>query len=47
MISFIHGKIKHKKEKFVIIETGNLGFKVFISDSVLDKLEEGEEDLEE
>lgn len=38
MISYITGKIILKKEKFVIVETGGLGYTVFISRGTLAKI---------
>ena len=38
MISYISGKIILRKDKFVIVETGGVGYKVFISQKTLSKL---------
>ena len=40
MISYISGKIILRKEKFVILETGGMGYKVFLSRSTLSKVSE-------
>lgn len=45
MISFLTGKIINKGSGFIIIKTGDIGYKVFISPSYLTELEIGE-DLE-
>jgi Holliday junction DNA helicase RuvA len=38
MISFLEGKILLKAEKYAIIETGGIGFKVFCSEKTLSKI---------
>ena len=38
MISFISGKIKHKNEKFIILETNGVGYQVFISSFTFKKI---------
>ena len=38
MISYLQGKIILKKDKFVILEVNNIGYKVFISKATLFKL---------
>jgi len=38
MISYITGKIILSKDKFVIVETGGIGYKVFLSQGTLSKL---------
>jgi len=45
MISHITGKIILKKDKFVILETGGLGYKVFLSNQTLSKLPENMDSL--
>jgi len=42
MISYLSGKIILKKEKFIILEIGGVGFKVFLSIKNLEKIKEGE-----
>jgi len=41
MISYLSGKIILKKDKFVIIEVGNIGYKVFLSRQTLSRLDRG------
>jgi len=43
MISYIKGKVKIKKEKFVLLERQGIGFKIFVSQKTLEKIQEGEE----
>ena len=43
MIAYIKGKIKLKRENFVVLEQQGFGFKIFVSQKTLDKLKEGEE----
>jgi Holliday junction DNA helicase RuvA len=43
MISYLSGKIIFKKDKFVILEVNNIGYKVFISKKALLGLKEGED----
>lgn len=45
MISYLNGKVILKKDKFVILEVGNIGYKVFLSRQNLPKLAEGTEDV--
>ncbi|MEK7540754.1 MAG: Holliday junction branch migration protein RuvA [Patescibacteria group bacterium] len=40
MISYLQGKIILKKEKFIILEVNNIGYKVFLSKATLLKLPE-------
>src|SRR3989344_5853470 len=40
MISYLHGNIILKKDKFIIVEIGGLGYKVFLSRQSLLKLPE-------
>jgi len=40
MISYLKGKIIFKKEKFIILDVNNIGFKIFVSQKTLDKLNE-------
>lgn len=42
MISYLSGKIILKKEKFVVLEVGGVGFKVFLSNKSLSKISENE-----
>lgn len=46
MISYLNGKIILKKDKFVILEVGNVGYKVFLSRQALPKLVERAENTE-
>ncbi len=39
MIGSIKGQISHKGDKFIIIDTGNIGYKVFISPDTFSKIE--------
>ena len=43
MISYIKGKIILKKDKFIIVETNDIGYKVFLSKKTLLSLPENEE----
>ncbi len=43
MISYLKGKIKIKNEDSIILEVGNIGYQIFISNSLLKKIQEGEE----
>lgn len=45
MISYVSGKIILKKDKFVIIEAGGVGYKVFLSRQTLSKLSENGNDI--
>lgn len=45
MIGYITGKIILKKEKFVILETGGVGYKVFLSRNTMGKLPENVDEL--
>lgn len=40
MISYLNGKIILKRDKFIIVEVGNIGYKVFLSRQTLLKLPE-------
>ena len=42
MIAFLEGKIILKKDKFVILELGGVGYKVFVSQQTLFKLSENQ-----
>lgn len=42
MISWLSGKIKYKGEKFVILDVGGVGYKVFVSAKTLSKIKEKE-----
>ena len=43
MIGSIRGKITHKTDKFLIIETGGVGYKINVSPETLTKAREGSE----
>lgn len=43
MISYLNGKVILKKDKFIILDVGNVGYKVFLSRQALPKLAEGAE----
>jgi len=43
MISYLKGRIKIKNENSIILQVGNIGYQVFISSSLLEKVKEGEE----
>ena len=44
MIFYLHGKVKIKTDKFVVLEVNNIGYKIFAPQSVLESLNaEGEE----
>ncbi len=43
MIAFLQGKIEYKNEKFIIIETANIGYQIFCSMKTLEKIEIGQE----
>lgn len=45
MISYLNGKVILKKEKFAIVEVGNVGYKVFLSRQTLPKLADGAENV--
>lgn len=45
MISYLQGKIILKKDKFIILEVNNIGYKVFVSRATLYKLTEIGENL--
>ena len=45
MISYLEGKIILKRDKFIILEVNNIGYKVFISHATLYKLPETGENL--
>lgn len=38
MISYIKGKLVHRGESFIILETGNIGYQIFVSTSMLSKM---------
>lgn len=42
MIAFISGKIKLKAENFIILENSGVGYKVFVSPEILNKVNLGE-----
>jgi len=43
MINFITGKVLFKKKNFIILERNGLGFKIFLSEKNLEKIQEGED----
>jgi len=43
MISFLRGTILNKGEGFVILETNNIGYKVFVGATLRDELKSGQE----
>jgi len=43
MISYLKGKIKLKDERFFILENNGVGYQIFASKSLIDKVREGEE----
>lgn len=43
MIYFIKGKVKYKYKNCIIIETGGLGYQIFITDSLLEKVQVGQD----
>lgn len=43
MISYLEGKIVLKREKFIILNTQGVGFKVFLTSKNLEKMGEGQE----
>ncbi len=43
MISFIRGTVMLKTERFVVVETNGIGYRVFLSSAALATLAEGEE----
>lgn len=45
MIAYIEGKIILRKDKFVILETGSVGYRVFLSRVTLSKLPENSDNL--
>jgi Holliday junction DNA helicase RuvA len=38
MLSWLKGKIKYKDEKSIILEINNLGYKIFVTEFLLDKI---------
>lgn len=46
MISYLKGKLILKKENFVIIENNNIGYQVFVSKKILDKIPEKRQEIE-
>lgn len=42
MISRLKGAVEHKDEKFIVIEVGGVGYKVFVNYELLKSLKEGE-----
>lgn len=42
MLYFIKGKVEKKGDKFIILESGNLGFKVFVPQSTILEIKEKE-----
>jgi Holliday junction DNA helicase RuvA len=45
MISYLEGKIILKKEKFIVLNVNNIGYKVFLSKKTISKLPETEKDI--
>lgn len=45
MISFIEGKIIHKTEKSIVIQTGGVGYMVFISPDTISKIAKLDENI--
>jgi Holliday junction DNA helicase RuvA len=43
MIRYIKGKVASKEDKFVVIENGGIGYKIYCSSPVLERMEEKEE----
>lgn len=43
MISYLQGKILHKGPGFLVITTGNIGYKVFVNEKLFPKTEKGQE----
>lgn len=43
MISFLKGKIKEKKDEFIILEVNNVGYQIFLPSSTLKKLKENDQ----
>lgn len=43
MISYLKGKIKLKDEKFFILENNGVGYQIFASKSLIDKVKKGQE----
>ncbi len=43
MIAYLKGKVKEKKEKYIILEIGNIGFRIFLSSLFLEKIKVNEE----
>jgi Holliday junction DNA helicase RuvA len=42
MIAWLTGKIKYKGEKFIILDVGDVGYKVFVSSKTLSQIKEGQ-----
>ena len=45
MISFLEGKIVLKEEKFIILDVGGVGYKLFLSEKALNKITQGNKNL--
>jgi len=45
MIAYLFGAIILKKDKYIILEVGNVGYKVFLSRQTLSKIPEGGENI--
>lgn len=43
MISYLNGKILNKRESFVIVVVGGIGYKVFVNSSILSEVNGGQE----
>ena len=40
MFSYIKGTIEAKTQNYIILETGGIGYKIFMSQTAIEKLEE-------
>lgn len=43
MISYLRGKIRHKNEKYIILDVNGVGYQVFVPFLILEKMKEGGE----
>jgi|SRR3989344_5473504 len=41
MISYLEGKVRHKEGRFVVVDVGGVGYKVFSTETVLSNLKNG------
>ncbi|MCK4781817.1 Holliday junction branch migration protein RuvA [Candidatus Parcubacteria bacterium] len=46
MISYLSGKIVLKKEKFIVLDVGGVGYKIFLSKKTLEKISENDKSFE-